>query len=185
MFLILLFKLRQFFEKLFLKILHMLLMRSHFLNVCLVPIVSLGLIHSLLDLIHQRRHHLGVGRLLLHMLVDAWRRLRWSIFGWISCGLHQRPQDELVGVGGAPRRFVLVGFEGREKTIDAGHKTIVDDALILEGGDLVTAVLPLLVDLILLGSNEGPLVDVGMDLDVRVVAELEGVLEQLLAGLER
>ena len=32
------------------------------------------------------------------------------------------------------------------------------------------------MDLVLLGSNEGSLIDVGMYLDVRVVAELESVL---------
>lgn len=34
------------------------------------------------------------------------------------------------------------------------------------------------MDLVLLGANEGPFIDVGMDLDVRVIAELQGILRK-------
>lgn len=38
--------------------------------------------------------------------------------------------------------------------------------------------LALLVDLVLLGANEGPLVDVGVNFDIRVITELQGVLDE-------
>jgi hypothetical protein len=69
-------------------------------------------------------------------------------------------------------------FEGGEKGGDALDQGVVDDALVLEGLDLVPALLAFGVNLVLLGADEGPLVDIGMDLDVRVVAELERVLEK-------
>ena len=75
-------------------------------------------------------------------------------------------KDELFGVGRAPRSFILVGFQGCEEVVDADHEAIVDDALILESGNLMATMISLLVDLILLGSNEGALVDVGMDFDI-------------------
>ena len=38
------------------------------------------------------------------------------------------------------------------------------------------ALVPLLVDLVLLGADEGAFVDIGVDFDVRVVAQLERIL---------
>lgn len=69
-----------------------------------------------------------------------------------------------------------MGTEGGEEGGDALDEAVVDDALVLEGLDILSPLLTLLVDLVLLGSDEGSLVDVGMDLDIRVIAELELVL---------
>lgn len=65
-----------------------------------------------------------------------------------------------------------MGLERREQRIDPLEQALVDDALVLVGLDLVLALESGLVDLVLLGSDEGALVDVGVDFDVRVVAEL-------------
>jgi hypothetical protein len=51
--------------------------------------------------------------------------------------------------------------------------------LILERLDLELSLLPLHMDLVLFRPNERPLVDIGMHLDIRVVAELQGVLQAL------
>jgi hypothetical protein len=42
----------------------------------------------------------------------------------------------------------------------------------------VLALLALLVDLVLLRADEGSLVDVGVDFDVGVIAELQRILEK-------
>ena len=76
-----------------------------------------------------------------------------------------------------------MALERREQAIDALEQAVVDDVLVLERRNLVPAPGSLLVDLRLLGSNEGFLVDVRVDLDVRVVAELDGVLVLELVGL--
>lgn len=62
-----------------------------------------------------------------------------------------------------------------EQAVDAGEEAIVDDAFVAEGGDFVFALEAGLVDLVLLCADEGAFVDVGVDFDVRVVGELEGV----------
>jgi hypothetical protein len=72
-----------------------------------------------------------------------------------------------------------MGFQGVEEARDALDQRVVDDALVLEGLDLVLALLALGMDLVLLGADEGPLVDIGMDLDVRVIAELESILRRV------
>lgn len=59
---------------------------------------------------------------------------------------------------------------------NARQEAIVDDSLVLVRLDLELAVLALLVDLALLGADKGPLVDIGVNLNVRVVAELQRVL---------
>lgn len=69
-----------------------------------------------------------------------------------------------------------MGAQGGEQGGDALQQAIVDYALIFEGLDLVLALEALLVDLVLFGADEGPFVDVGMDLDVGVIAELQIVL---------
>jgi hypothetical protein len=45
-------------------------------------------------------------------------------------------------------------------------------ALVLESLDLKSTLLALRVDLVLLGADEGPFIDIRMDLDIRVIAEL-------------
>lgn len=56
------------------------------------------------------------------------------------------------------------------------QEPIINDSLILVRFDFVLALESLLVDLGLLGSNEGSLVDIRVDFDVRVVAQLESIL---------
>jgi hypothetical protein len=70
-----------------------------------------------------------------------------------------------------------MGVERGEKGRDALDQAVVDDAFVLERLDLVPALLALHMDLVLLGADEGSLVDIWMDLDVRVVAELERILK--------
>lgn len=67
---------------------------------------------------------------------------------------------------------------------DARDEGVVDLPLVLELDDLLPAVFALLVNLGLLGADEGSLVDIGVDLDVRIIRELEGVLELMRLGLE-
>lgn len=55
-------------------------------------------------------------------------------------------------------------------------KAIVDDSFVLVGLDSVLSFGSLLVDLVLLGSNEGTLVNIGVDFNVRVVAQFESIL---------
>lgn len=74
-------------------------------------------------------------------------------------------------------------LEGVEEGGDAGYERVVDNALILQGGDLQAAMLALLVDLGLFGADEGALVDVRVDLNVGVIAQLQGVLEVELLAL--
>ena len=71
---------------------------------------------------------------------------------------------------------MLVGSEGGEEGRDALQQAVVDDALVLEGFDVLFALLALLVDLVLLCADKGAFVDVGMDLDIGVIAELQVVL---------
>lgn len=67
-------------------------------------------------------------------------------------------------------------FERREQPVNPFGKAIVDYALVLQCFDLVSAPVTFLVNLCLFGADEGFLVDIGVDLDVAVVGELEGVL---------
>ena len=64
-----------------------------------------------------------------------------------------------------------------KQTVDAVEEAIVDDSLIFVCCDLVLTVLTLLVDLVLLCADERALVDVWMDFNVGVVAELESILK--------
>jgi hypothetical protein len=52
----------------------------------------------------------------------------------------------------------------------------VQSRLELQGSDLLLAGITFLVDLVLLGANEGSLIDVGVHLDIGVVTQLESVL---------
>lgn len=67
-------------------------------------------------------------------------------------------------------------FQGLEQPLDAIEEAIVDDALIFQSRDLVATMVAFLMDLILLRTDEGALVDVWVDFDIRVVAQLEGIL---------
>lgn len=54
-------------------------------------------------------------------------------------------------------------------------------AFVFEDFDVVFTLKAFLVDLVLFGADEGAFIDVGMDFDVGVVAELEIVLDCCLA----
>jgi hypothetical protein len=106
------------------------------------------------------------------MIMNPRRRGRRLVLRRISRALYQRSEQQLIRV----LRVGLVGFEGGEEVVDAENEAIVYYALVLEGGDLVTPPVALLVDLGLFGADKGFLVDVGVDFDVRVVADFERVL---------
>lgn len=67
---------------------------------------------------------------------------------------------------------MCVRAKGGEEGGDALEEAIVDDAFVLEDLDVVFALEAFLVDLGLFGADEGAFIDVGMDFDVGVVAEL-------------
>jgi len=69
-----------------------------------------------------------------------------------------------------------VGLESREKSVNPQQETVIDYAFVFEGDDLVPPLCSLLVYLRLLGADERFLIDVGMDLDVGVIAKLQGIL---------
>lgn len=56
------------------------------------------------------------------------------------------------------------------------NQGVVDLSLVFKGHDLVLALLSLHVDLVLLCPDEGPLVHVGVDFNVGVIAQLQSVL---------
>lgn len=64
------------------------------------------------------------------------------------------------------------GKKGRDP-LDQG---IIDDSFVLVGLDLELALLALRMNLVLLGADEGPLIDIWMDLNIRVIAELQRIL---------
>ena len=64
-----------------------------------------------------------------------------------------------------------------EQVVYALDQAIVDDLFVLEGFDLELPVDSLLVDLVLLGANKRALVDVWVDFNIRIVGQLQGVLE--------
>ena len=63
-----------------------------------------------------------------------------------------------------------------EESINALEEPLVDDSLVLVCLDLVLALESLLMDLILFSSNERAFVNVGVDFDVGIVAQLESIL---------
>lgn len=69
-----------------------------------------------------------------------------------------------------------MGAQGGEKGRDAFEKAIVDDALVFEGFDVLFALEAFLVNLVLFGTDKGAFIDVRVDLDIGVIAELEVVL---------
>lgn len=148
--------------------LHLVLVSLHALNVCLEKVFGFGILSLLLHLVHQRAHHLRVFRLFRLVRVDS---LRWwwgLVLGGVAGELHNILEDEFVRGGGG----VFVLLERFKKLVDARKQAVVDNALILQGLNLVAALLSLLVDLSLLGSDERTLVDIGMNFDVRVIGQL-------------
>lgn len=71
-----------------------------------------------------------------------------------------------------------MALEGVQQGRYALHEAIVDQALVLVDLDVELALLALLVNLILLGPDEGLFVDIGVDFDVGVIAELKRVLRR-------
>ena len=94
----------------------------------------------------------------------------------ITYRLHDSLEDQLIRT--AFLGFIFVRLQGREEGVDALEKAFVNDAFVLVGLDFVLAFGSLLVDLILLCANKGTFVHVGVDFDVRVVAELESILKE-------
>ena len=69
-----------------------------------------------------------------------------------------------------------MGFEGCEQPTDALGEAIVEYSFVFERLDLMPPSIAFLVDLSLLCADEGLFVDVGVNFDVAVVGQLEGVL---------
>lgn len=69
-----------------------------------------------------------------------------------------------------------MGVQSFDQIIYTSEQAIVDDPLVFQCCYLMLSVVPLLMDLILFRADEGAFVDIWVDLDVRVVAELEVVL---------
>lgn len=67
-------------------------------------------------------------------------------------------------------------LESVDEARDALDERVVDLALVLELDNLLAAMVALLVNLRLLGADEGALVDVGMDFNIGIVRQLESVL---------
>jgi hypothetical protein len=68
--------------------------------------------------------------------------------------------------------FLFEGLQRVEQVVYALDQTIVDDLFVLEGLDLVFAIDTLLVDLVLLCTDEGTLVNIGMDFNIGIVRQL-------------
>jgi hypothetical protein len=71
-----------------------------------------------------------------------------------------------------------VRLESSKEKVYPRQQSVVDAALELEGRDAVLSLGAVAVDLGLLCADEGLLVDVGVDFDVRVVGELDCVLRR-------
>lgn len=67
-------------------------------------------------------------------------------------------------------------LESGQKARDPLDQSIIDLALVFQCLDMELALLALRVDLVLLGTNKRSLVDIWMDLDVGIIAELESIL---------
>ena len=77
--------------------------------------------------------------------------------------------------------FLFERLQRVEKVVYTVDQAIVDDLFVLEGLDLVFAIDTLLVDLVLLCTNERTLIDIGMDFDIGIVRQLESVLETVVS----
>ena len=80
--------------------------------------------------------------------------------------------------------FLLERLQRVEQVVYAVDEAIVDDLLVLEGLDLVFAIDTLLVDLVLLCTDERTLVDIGMDFDIGIIGQLESVLETVVSLIQ-
>lgn len=69
-------------------------------------------------------------------------------------------------------------MKGGDEGVGPGDHAVIEFPFVFHCRDLTAAVGPLLVDLGLFGPDEGPFVDIGVDLNVGVVRELESVLEE-------
>ena len=141
------------------------------LDVAFVPVIRLCVVDVFLDLVDQRAHHLGVAERFCLLRVHAFGRLRHLVVVRVSSRCDERLIEKRIAVLG----FRLVTPQLGQEGIDAPEKSIVDDAFVLEGFDLMLALGSLHVDLALLRPNEGALVDIGMGFEVRIVGELEGI----------
>ena len=75
-----------------------------------------------------------------------------------------------------------MAFQGIEERIDPGEQAIVDNSLVFQGLDLVFALVSFLVNLRLLRADERTFVDVRVDFDIGVIAELKSILLNVQAG---
>jgi hypothetical protein len=71
-----------------------------------------------------------------------------------------------------------VGLERGQKRRDPFDQGVVDDSLVLKSLDIMLALLSLLVDLVLLGTDKGALVDIWVNLNIGIVAELQRILRE-------
>jgi hypothetical protein len=120
-------------------------------------------------LIDQSSHHFAVTWGILNIFVNAGRRRGRGILVGGASARNQSLEDVTFKAGRGLLGFLFVGFKGLEQTVDAVEQAKVDDFLVLESLNLVFAVDTLLVNLVLLCTDKGTLVDIGMDLDIRVV----------------
>lgn len=74
-----------------------------------------------------------------------------------------------------------MSLEGGKKGRNSLDQGIVDDSFVLQGLDLELPLLSFRMNLVLLGADEGPLVDIGMNLNIGVVAEFQGVLNSYVS----
>jgi len=78
-----------------------------------------------------------------------------------------------------------MSLEGGKKGRDPLDQGIIDDSFVLVGLDLELALLALRMNLVLLGADEGSLVDIWMDLNIRVIAELQRILKRYVSVFVR
>ena len=142
----------------------------------------LSLVNGLLSLIDKSSHHFTVTRRILNIcMYTTWRRWRGVLVGRASA-LDQGLEDVAFNAGLGLLGLLLVSVESSKQLVDTVNQAIVDDLLVLQSLDLVFAIDTLLMNLVLLRADEGTLVDVWVDFDVRVVGQLKGVLEADVSG---
>ena len=64
-----------------------------------------------------------------------------------------------------------MGFERIEKRVNPCEESVIDDAFVFEGFNLMFSVVTLLVDLVLLCSDEGAFIDVRVYFDIGIVTK--------------
>jgi hypothetical protein len=72
--------------------------------------------------------------------------------------------------------FSSVRFENSKQLVDALEEAIIDYTFVFEGFNLMLALRTLLMNLILLCTDKRSFVDIGMNFDVGVITELQGIL---------